>query len=298
MQNLNYHHLLYFREIAITGSISKAALRLKLGQPAISAQLKTLEESVGQKLFERVNRGLVLTEAGKYALQIANEIHRSGSSFLEVMEKKTLNSRVQLNLGVLDSVPKHLILKLIREARGIKECHVTIIEGRTNELIKGLNSHALDILITNHRAPFTGQGEISSRPLGKSKVAIFGAPKHKNLRKNFPNSLQGQLLVVPTLDSQLRHDIDQYFRDHNTQVGLFAETQDTSVQKLIAAESFALVPLPEFSAREMIRENKLIKIGVLNDVWEEYWLISIKRLIDNPVALKLVKDFQFSFSNV
>ena len=298
LQRLNYHHLLYFREIAVSGSISKASQKLGVGQPAVSAQLKTLEESIGQKLFERVRRGLVLTEAGRFALQTANEVYRSGNTFWEVMENKILSSRVQFSLGVLDSVPKHMILKLIRDARNICECHVTIHQGRGADLLRDLNSHALDLLITNFRAPFSGSGELFSRLLGKSRISIFAAPEFKELRKTFPRSLDGQLVVLPTSDSQLRHDVDRYFRANNIHVGHFAETQDTSVQKLIAAEGFALAPLPDFSAREMEREKKLIKIGVMEDVWEEFWLIGIRRTIDNPVVLKLVRDFQFSFKEV
>jgi LysR family transcriptional regulator, transcriptional activator of nhaA len=297
LQRLNYHHLMYFREIALSGSISKAALRLGVGQPAISAQLKTLEASVGQNLFERINRGLVLTEAGKFALQMANEIYQSGNNLLEVMEKKVLSSRVQLNLGVLDSVPKHMILKLIRDARDICDCHVTIIEGRTGDLLRQLSNHALDLLITNCRAPFSDEGEAYSRLLGKSKIALFGAPEKKRLCRNFPRSLDGELMVVPTNDSQLRHDIDHYFRLNNLHIPIFAETQDTSIQKLVAAEGFALTPLPEFSAKEMVRERKLINIGIMEDVWEEFWIVSVQRTIDNPVALKLARDFQFTFEN-
>ena len=68
MDWLNYHHLLYFWVVACTGSISKASRELLVSQPTISTQLKTLEESLGKQLFDRVGRGLELTETGRIVL--------------------------------------------------------------------------------------------------------------------------------------------------------------------------------------------------------------------------------------
>ena len=79
---LNYHHLLYFRTIATEGSISRASEKLSVGQSALSSQLKQLEESIGQQLFQRKGRSLELTEAGKVALEYAEEIFQKGEEFV------------------------------------------------------------------------------------------------------------------------------------------------------------------------------------------------------------------------
>lgn len=64
MEWLNYHHLLYFWVIAREGSMTRACEVLNLSQPALSAQLRTLEDTLGEKLFNRVGRTLVLTDVG------------------------------------------------------------------------------------------------------------------------------------------------------------------------------------------------------------------------------------------
>jgi len=291
---LNYHHLMYFREIALQGSVSKAAEKLHIGQPALSGQLKLLEEALGHRLFERANRRLTLTEAGKYALQRANEIHKSGTTLVDVMGNRHLSSTARLTIGVLDSVPKHLILKLIRDARGIGDCRVTVLEGRIDDLLRDLKAHVLDILISNHHAPVGERGGIYSRPLARSPVGVFGAPRFRALRRGFPASLDRQPFVLPTFDSKLRHDVEHYFKLHDLQVEVFTETQDTSVQKLVGTEGYGLIPLPEFSVRELIRDRKLVELGVMDGVYEEFWLISGKRIIENPVAARLIREFEFS----
>lgn len=65
---MNYHHLYYFKVIAEEGSVSKAAQKLHIGQPTLSAQLKQFEESLQITLFERQHKKLILTEQGKVAL--------------------------------------------------------------------------------------------------------------------------------------------------------------------------------------------------------------------------------------
>jgi LysR family transcriptional activator of nhaA len=67
--------LLYFKTIAEEGSVSLAAKKLRLGQPALSAQLKQLEGSLGVALFERQHKKLLITEHGKLALEYSQNIY-------------------------------------------------------------------------------------------------------------------------------------------------------------------------------------------------------------------------------
>jgi LysR family transcriptional activator of nhaA len=74
MDRLNYHHLLYFWLVAREGSVSKAAARLRLAQPTVSGQIRTLESVLGERLFEKVGRRLKPTEMGNVVLRYADEI--------------------------------------------------------------------------------------------------------------------------------------------------------------------------------------------------------------------------------
>lgn len=74
MEWLNYHHLFYFWTVARDGSIAKASQALRLAPPTVSEQIRSLEESLGVKLFEKEGRNLVLTEVGRVAYEYAEEI--------------------------------------------------------------------------------------------------------------------------------------------------------------------------------------------------------------------------------
>src|SRR5207249_11409577 len=78
MEWLNYHHLLYFWKVARSGSIANASKELLLAPPTISAQVSHLEDTLGEKLFVRSGRRLVLTEAGRVALPVRRGDLRPG----------------------------------------------------------------------------------------------------------------------------------------------------------------------------------------------------------------------------
>ena len=84
MEWLNYHHLLYFWMVVREGSVTRAATELRLGQPTVSAQIRTLEEALGEKLFSRVGRNLALTDIGRVVFFCVSDLSMfmTGSTLL------------------------------------------------------------------------------------------------------------------------------------------------------------------------------------------------------------------------
>lgn len=288
MKWLNYHHLFYFRTIATEGGIARAAEKLHIGQPTLSAQLKQLEDMIGKPLFERRNRKLILTEAGKAALDYANEIFRLGGEMLEVLKDKTPEDQTHLQIGALDSVPKSVILSIVMAAQKIAPCAVSILEGKGDELFRELRAHKIDLIVSNFPSQVIEETEVFSKSVAKLPVSVYGAKKFKALKNSFPQSLEGKPFVFPTTHSKLRHDLNHYFKLQGIRALAVAETQDTSLQKLLAEHGVGLAP---FSEVEGLKENSLLRLGRLKDVYEEIWLISAQRKIENPIAAKLMNSF-------
>src|SRR5690349_9866386 len=106
MEWLNYHHLRYFWTVARKGGVRRAAEELRVSQPSISAQLRLLEESLGQKLFRRSGRNLVLTDAGQLVLNYADEIFAAGRELMNAVKQRPGKHPVRLNIGLTDAFPK------------------------------------------------------------------------------------------------------------------------------------------------------------------------------------------------
>ena len=292
MRILNYHHLYYFQVIANEGSIAKASKSLRLGQPTLSAQLKSLEEFLETQLFERRNKKLFITEAGQVVLDDANEIFSLGDELLEVIESKTYAKHSHVRIGAMESLPKRLIQLLVFFAQSDGNAKITVLEGAADYLLRELAAHRLDLVLSNFPPNIGDEGNFNSRLLASTPISIFGTKRFRHLQMNFPDSLQSQPFILPTLHSKLRHDLDHYFRLHNITINQVVETQDTSVQKVLGIEGLGLVPLPDFAGLELVKEKKLVNLGRLPDISEDFWIISGKRKITNPQAQWVMDNFE------
>lgn len=288
---INYHHLFYFKTIAEEGTVSKAAEKLRLGQPTLSAQLKQFEDAIGVQLFERHHKKLVLTEQGRVALEYARGIFQMGAEMMEAVHDRLKPAKPFLTIGALDNVPKGAVLQLVKAALKISPCQITLIEGRQSELIGELSAHKIDLLLTNFLPVATEARGLFHRLITKKSVAIFGTPKFRELRKGFPKSISGKPFILPTYDSKLRYDIDHWAKANDVEFDIVIESQDIAVKKLMAANGIGLIPTASHTVTKLMLNGDLVEIGQLDGVEEQLLLVSAERKIANPVAAMLMKNF-------
>lgn len=288
---INYHHLFYFKTIAEEGTVSKAAEKLRIGQPTLSAQLKQFEDTIGVQLFERQHKKLVLTEQGKVALDYSKNIFKMGSEMYEVLHDRLKPLRPSLHIGSLDSVPKQIVLQLVKHALKISPCQITLSEGNSDHLLRELSTHRMDIMISNFLPTGIDSKGLHPTAITKKNVAFYGHPKFKNLRKNFPKSLSGVPLILPTYDSKIRYDIDHWAKLHEIELNVIAEGQDIATKKLMAIDGLGIVPTATHTVTRQVLSGELTEIGQLQGVHEELFLITAQRKIANPIAAKLATVF-------
>ncbi len=284
---INYHHLFYFKTIAEEGTVSRAAEKLRLGQPTLSAQLMQFEDSLGVQLFERQHKKLILTEQGKVALDYSKNIFKMGSEMYEVLHDRLKPLKPTLHLGALDSVPKQIVLQLVKQAFKISPCQITLSEGKSDELTRELMAHRMDLIVTNFLpAGIDGKG-LYPKSITKKNVAFYGAPKFKHLKKGFPKSISGVPMILPTYDSRLRQDLDHWAKLNKIEMNIITESQDISVKKLMAVSELGLIPTATHTVTGQVLRGELVKIGQLMGVHEELFLVTAQRKIENPIASKL-----------
>jgi len=288
---INYHHLYYFKTIAEEGSVSKAATRLRLGQPTLSAQLKQFEDALGIKLFEREHKKLIITEQGKIALDYARSIFKIGSEMLEVLNDRIRPTRPAICIAALDSVPKQVVLRIAKAALKITPCHLTLIEGNSDELLRELTSHRADLFLTNFLPTALSTKGLSHRRIAKNRVGIYAHKKYIKLRSGFPKTLEGQPMILPTYDSRMRYDLDHWAAANKISFDTVAESQDIAVKKLMAVEGLGLLPAAPHSVTHQVLGGELFELGKLEGVTEELFLVSASRTIENPISKELMRSF-------
>jgi len=288
---INYHHLYYFKTIAEEGTVSKAADKLRIGQPSLSAQLKQFEETLEVQLFTRQSKRLILTEHGKLALDYAKNIFKMGSEMYEVLHDRLRPLRTTLHIGALDVIPKQIILQMVKQAYRFSDCQITLSEGKSDELLRELVAHKIDIVATNFLPNGIDAKGLNPKLITKKNVAFYGTEKFKNLRKGFPKSINGTPTIFPTYDSRLRQDLDHWGKLNHIEFNIIAEGQDISVKKLMAMSGMGIIPTATHTVTDQVLKGELIEIGKLQEVHEELFLITTNRKIENQIASQLMKSF-------
>src|SRR5687767_9213652 len=199
MEWLNYHHLLYFWTTARVGSISRASEELRLAQPTISGQIRALENQLGEKLFQRSGRNIVLTEIGRVVYGYADDIFSLGRELIDTLKDRPTGRPVRFQVGVADEVSKIIAYRLLEPAlRLAPPVQVVCRDGALERLLTELATHALDLVIADTPISPTIKVRAFTHPLGETPVTVFGTSRLALARrKGFPNSLDGAPFLLP-----------------------------------------------------------------------------------------------------
>ena len=290
MEWLNYHHLLYFWTVVREGGVSRAAEKLRLAQPTVSAQVKLLEDMVGDKLFERQGRRLVLTDVGRLVYRYADEIFGIGRELLETLRGRPSAGRpLPLTVGVANAVPKLIVRRLLQPAMSSEESiHLVCREDSTETLLGELATHALDVVIADVPAPPHIRVKVFSHLLGESDTTFFAAgPLATKLRRRFPRSLNDAPVFLPTPHTALRRAIDQWLEAEDLHPRVVGEFDDSALMKSFGQAGKAAFPAPSAIEQEVVRQYRVHSVGRVKAVRERYYAISAERRLKHPGVLAI-----------
>jgi LysR family transcriptional activator of nhaA len=175
---LNYHHLRYFHAVGKEGSISRASERLHTSQPSVCAQVKQLEAALGETLYRRRGRSIVLTDFGRVIYGYAEEIFTLGKELLTTAKRAPTARTLRLHVGIVDSFPKLLSLEILRPVFAhVPRIHVACQEGKLDDLLGLLAAHRLDALLADEPPPSGAQVRTFNHRLGTSGVTFCATPE-------------------------------------------------------------------------------------------------------------------------
>jgi len=141
MANINLHHLRLFRAVAQDGTLTGAARSLNISQSAVSTQIRALESALGHDLFERNGRSLLLTEAGRIALDHAEEIFLAADN-LSATLRTSGAKRQALRVGALSTLSRNFQLAFLEPIIGRDDVEVVLRSGSQESMLRGLDAPA------------------------------------------------------------------------------------------------------------------------------------------------------------
>jgi LysR family transcriptional activator of nhaA len=288
MARLNYHHLQYFWAIAHERSLTRAAARLHVSPSALSIQLRALEERLGHALFAREGRRLVLTEAGRLALEYADTIFGAGEEMLAVLKGARSETRRVLRVGSVATLSRNFQLAFLRPLLSRRDVEVVVHSGSLRELLAQLAAHTLDLVLSNDPVARDAATGWHSHLLAEQPVSLVGKPVDGKRRARFPDVLRDTPVLLPGPSSAIRAAFDRLVEAADIRPIVVAEVDDMAMLRLLARESRGLALVPPVVVRDELKSGALVERCRIPAIRESFYAISPSRRFPNPLVRELV----------
>ena len=286
MAEFNYHHLRYFHVVAHEGHLTRAAEKLHVSQSALSSQIKQLEERLGQKLFERRGRSLVLTEAGRIALDHADAIFATGRELLNTLKQSGV-ARRPLRVGAISTLSRNFQLSFLAPVLGNKDIELILRSGSSAELLNALTAHQLDVVLTNQPPDSDALSGFVVKTVDTQPVGLIGLPKLCTSNDKLEDLLRNAPLILPSSSSGMRMGFDALCDRLDIVPQIAAEIDDMAMMRLLARAGAGVAVIPPIVVKDEIETGELIEALVLPDIVETFYAITMRRRFPNP-ALAMV----------
>ncbi|MCH2396320.1 LysR family transcriptional regulator [Oceanibaculum sp.] len=285
MAHLNLHHLRLFRAVASDGTLTGAARTLNLSQSALSTQLRALEASLGQDLFERRGRSLVLTEAGRIALDHAEAIFRTADDLTATL-RETGRARRALRIGALATLSRNFQLRFLQPLIGRADVEVILRSGPQDQLLRGLEGLSLDVVLTNLAPARDAASPWLVHRLDEQPVGLIGTPARfaaGRCTRPLKDLLASEPLIVPTPETGLRAAFDALASRLGVTPVFAAEVDDMAMIRLLARADAGLAIIPPIVVRDELAAGTLVEAARLDGISEPFFAVTLQRRYPNPL---------------
>lgn len=289
LEQLNFHHLFYFWRVARAGHLTRAAEELHTSQSAVSAQVRQLEDRLGEPLFHREGRRLVLTDTGQLVLAYAENIFGLGQEMLGRLQGRTAGI-TRLRIGSVATLSRNYQENWIRPLLSDPSVVLTLESGLLEGLVQRLVQHQLDVVLANEPVPTDPDRPLHCRFLGSQSISLVGpASRWAGRSLRLPEDLDGLDLVLPGPRNALRAQFDALCVSAGVQPRLRAEVDDMAMLRLLARDSGWLAVLPGVVVQDELRNGVLVQVGQSEALQERFYAITTPHrhrlaLLDDLIA--------------
>ncbi|MGG7645783.1 LysR family transcriptional regulator [Rhodovulum sp. YNF3179] len=288
MAALNYNHLYYFWAVAHDGNLTRTAERLNLSQSALSVQIRKLEDRLGHALFERRGRQLHLTEAGRIALDHADAIFAAGAELLGTLQQAG-RTRAALRVGALATLSRNFLIGFLRPVLGRPDVEVVLRSGSTAELLQGLETLNLDVVLINQPPARDSLTPFVAHRLTEQPVSLVGPPERIADGAGLADLLTRQPVILPTVNSSVRIGFDALTDRLGLRPQIVAEVDDMAMMRLLARENVGLALVPPIVVKDELASGLLVEADHALGIAEAFYAVTVARRFPNPILRDLLE---------
>jgi len=276
LDQLNFNHLFYFWRVAKLGHLTQAAQELHTSQSAVSTQIRQLEERLGEELFLREGRRLLLTDTGQLVLAYAENIFGLGQEMLGRLQGSA-SGVTRLRVGSVATLSRNYQENWIRPLLADPSVVLTLESGLLEGLISRLVQHQLDVVLANESVPSDSERPLHCQFLGSQSISLVGpASVWQSRSLRIPEDLEGMEVALPGPRQALRAQFEALCASAGVTPRLRAEVDDMAMLRLIARDSGWLTVLPEVVVQDELRTGILVKVGYSAGLQEHFYAITTR----------------------
>lgn len=287
MSHLNFHHLRYFHAVAEAGSLTKAALRLNVSPSAVSVQLQALEAQLGHELFERRGRQLVLTEAGRLALERAKAIFEAGDELMNTLKGFDRARRQTIRIGALATLSRNFQVAFLEPILGRADVRIVLRSTSMRDLMQMLDAQHIDVLLTNTLPPRDDTTAWTFHVIADQPISLIGLPGEPSTQ-TVAELIASKPLIVPTIENHIRGEFDALAERMGVTPLIAAEVDDMAMLRLLAREGLGFAVVPPIVVRDELASGVLREYGPLPGLKETFYSITPKRRFPNALLSELM----------
>lgn len=288
MADINFSHLRYFHAVAHEGNLTRAAESLHVSQSAVSVQIHKLEESLGARLFERRGRTLLLTAAGRLALDHADAIFGLGDRLAMALRKG--QPEPSLRVGALATLSRNFQVAFLAPVLARGDVRLLLRSGELRALLKQLEAHRIDVLLSNLMPPRRAEVPWIAHVIAEQPVALVGVAPRVRRRRQWRELLASEPLVLPAPESGLRSAFDALVHRLKITPRIAAEADDMAMLRLLVRQDVGLGVIPPVVVRDELAAGVLVRAAGLPGLRETFVALTLPREFPNPLLAMLIQE--------
>ncbi|MFK8052460.1 MAG: LysR family transcriptional regulator [Woeseiaceae bacterium] len=286
---LNFKHLRYFWAVAKNGNLTRAAADMNVSQSALSVQIKHLEQWLGQSLFIRQGRSLVLTEAGKVALEYADSLFSVSDEMVSVIKGKAPGTRQVIRVGALATLSRNFQITFLHPLLSKDDVSIVLRTGDQTQLLRDLETRALDVVLTNQLPSRDQERAWATHTIDEQSVSVIGNPCRGNPTSDLAQVLTTHPVILPTMEHAIRMSFDAWCERKGLRPQIRAEVDDMTLLRLMVREDFGVAVVPRIVVRDELNDGTLMEFAELPGLTETFHAVTLPRKFESSVLQSLLR---------
>jgi len=270
---MDLYQLETFLAVAEEKGFSRAAIRMRRTQPAISHAIHKLEEEIGQPLFERASRDATLTATGKLLRSFAERLLRLRGETITALEELRSLERGRLTIAANEYTCLWLLPVLDEFRRDFPQIGVTVQRSLASQIPDQLLERAVEFGILSFRPE---DARLHAIAVYTDSVAFVVDPKHPlaNQKQVSIRELGTQNFIAHTVASPLRQRVIETFARHKTPLNMGVELPSLEAIKRFVARGQGVALVPGLTVQPELARAELVQVAVPElKIARRLWLV-------------------------